>query len=202
MTTTQRDIVTATIKAAYPAAATADIREFLDHVEGLSPRTLAASTPGVTTADKVPAPAPKPAATLVAGEGERLVEVTDAVERTFDDTGVVLILTLRDAGNPDAEPIKTRFDAKAATRRKIAMAAMGLADGAAPADMIGRQAVVEVGPFTGRDGVERLGVNKWVTKAAMEKRTAPPATKGPSVVAGIGNRRTKPAPADDGDTGF
>jgi hypothetical protein len=149
----------------------------------------------VTTADRLPQPAPAsaPHAPPTPAEGQVLVEVADASEREWPDSGVVLSLTLFPVGEPDTT-IRCRFDQTREVVRGIAMRALGgLADGESVSALIGRRATVETRPYTGRDGVERLGVAKWITP--RKPRTA--STRPPAMT----NRKPE-MDADDGDIPF
>jgi hypothetical protein len=116
---------------------------------------------GITTADRLPPP--DPAALPAPAAGQVRVEVVEASEHEWPDTGLVLTLTLRMVDDPDAEAIRVRFDASRAVARRIAMDAIGgLEEGAEVSALVGRQAVVETRPYTTREGVERLGVAKWI----------------------------------------
>jgi hypothetical protein len=136
---------------------------------------------GITTADRLPTPAPATAlpAPPEPAEGQVRVEVVEASEREWPDSGVVLTLTLTRVDDPDAEPIRCRFDAMAGTRRRIALDALGgLADGEPVMALVGRQAVVEARPYTTREGVERVGVARWIVPRKPRQQTQrPPAVR-------------------------
>ena len=145
----------------------------------------------VTTADRIappgPSPLPEPAA------GQTRVEVIEASERDWPDSGLVLTLTLRLVDDPNAPEIRARFDASRAVARRIALDALGgIGDGEPLARLIGRQAIVETKPYTGRDGTERLGVAKWITpRKPRQTGQRPPAAK-----------RQKPDVGDEDDIPF
>lgn len=119
---------------------------------------------GITTADRLPAPLPSaaPPAAPESADGQVRVEVAQASEREWPDSGNVLSLVLFPVNDPDTT-IRVRFDQTREVPRRIALEALGgLADGQDASVLVGRQAVVETRPYTGRDGVERLGVAKWI----------------------------------------
>jgi hypothetical protein len=150
---TTRAVAAAMLRAAYPAAPADEIEAVLDRLAG--PRGP------LTTADRLapPAPASPPAPTA----SQVAVEVIEAAEREWPDSGLVLSLTLRRLDDFDAEPIKARFDQGRAVARQIAEKALGgLADGEPVTALVGRQAVVETRPYQTRDGEQRVGVAKWI----------------------------------------
>jgi hypothetical protein len=100
------------------------------------------------------------------------VEVVEASEREWPDSGLVLtlVLVLRLTDDPDVEPIRCRFDKAREVPRRIALQALGgLADGEDVSALVGRQAVVETKPYTTRDGGERLGVARWIVPRKPRK---------------------------------
>jgi hypothetical protein len=107
------------------------------------------------------------------------VEVIEASEREWPDSGLVMTLTLRLVDDPSGPEIRARFDASRAVARRIAMDALGgVADGEPLVTLVGRQAIVEAKPYTGRDGIERLGVAKWIVpRKPRTASTRPPATR-------------------------
>ncbi len=116
----------------------------------------------VTTADRIAPPGPSALPQPAAGQAR--VEVIEASEREWPDSGLVLSLTLRLVDDPNGPEIRARFDASRAVARRIALDALGgLGDGEPLARLIGRQAIVETKPYTGRDGIERVGIAKWIT---------------------------------------
>jgi hypothetical protein len=132
----------------------------------------------VTTADDLqpPAPASAPHTPPTPSEGQVLVEVFEASEREWPDSGVVLSLVLFPVDEPDTT-IRVRFDQAREVARNIAMRALGgLADGEPVSALVGRRATVETRPYTGRDGVERVGIAKWIpprkTRTASTRPTA------------------------------
>lgn len=145
----------------------------------------------ITTADRIAPPGPSPLPELAAGQAR--VEVIEASEREWPDTGLVLTLTLRLVDDPNGLEIRTRFDASRDVARRIALDALGgLGDGEPLTRLIGRQAIVETKPYTGRDGTERLGVAKWIVPKRPRKET--------QRAAPVRNR--KPATADEDDIAF
>jgi hypothetical protein len=151
--TIDRSAVAAALRLAAPQAPAfqldAAVDAALDHLGG-----------AVTTADRLPTPAhapPEPA------EGQVRVEVVEASEREWPDSGLVLTLVLRLTDDPDVEPIRCRFDKAREVPRRIALQALGgLADDEDVSALVGRQAVVETRHYTTRDGEERLGVARWI----------------------------------------
>ena len=129
---------------------------------------------GVTTADRLPQPTTH--ATPEPAEGQVRVEVVEASEREWPDSGVVLTLTLRAVDDPTIEPIHCRFDKAREVPRRIALQALGgIADGEPVSALVGRHAVVETRPYVGRDGIERVGVAKWIVPKKPRKASARPA---------------------------
>jgi hypothetical protein len=147
----------------------------------------------VTTADRLPPPAPAQTTPPEPAEGQMRVAVVEASEREWPDSGVVLSLTLRAVDDPTIEPIRCRFDTAREVPRRIALQALGgLADGEPVSALVGRQAVIEARPYTTREGVERLGVAKWIVPRKPRKASARPAVV----------RNRKPEAADDEDIPF
>jgi hypothetical protein len=154
--TVDRSALAAVLRLAAPQAPAfaldAAVDAALDHLGG-----------AVTTANHLPPPAPATTTPPEPTEGQVRVEVVDASEREWPDTGVVLTLTLRAVDDPTIEPIRCRFDKARDVPRRIALQALGgLADGEDVSALVGRQATVETRPYTTREGVERLGVAKWI----------------------------------------
>jgi hypothetical protein len=154
---TIRSIAAAALQAAYPGAPAAAIDAALDRLALVAiGGDLAAAGHAVTTAEQLPAtPAAKPAA------GEALVEVVDAYQRDFEDSGRVLIVTILPV-EPSGERIKVRFDQASGARRYAALRALGTHDDAEAAELVGLRGRVILSSFVGRDGVDRLGVARWV----------------------------------------
>lgn len=151
---------------------------------------------GVTTADRLPTPAPAaaPPAPPEPAAGQVRVEVAQASEREWPDSGVVLSLVLFPVDDPDTT-IRVRFDQTREVPRRIALEALGgLADGEPVSALVGRQAVVETRPYTGRDGTERLGVAKWIVprKPRQASQRAPT----------VRNRKPEAAATPDDDIPF
>jgi hypothetical protein len=181
-----RSALAAVLRLAAPLAPTfaldAAVDAALDHLGG-----------SVTTADRLPPPAPRPAvvppATPEPAEGQIRIEVTQASEREYPDSGVVLSLVLAPVNDPDTT-IRVRFDQTREVPRRIAMEALGgLADGEEVSALVGRQAVIETRPYVGNDGVERVGVAKWIVPRKPRKASQRPAAVRPR----------KPDAAVDGD---
>jgi hypothetical protein len=161
--TVDRSAVAAVLRLAAPQAPAfaldAAVDAALDHLGG-----------SVTTADRLPQPTPPSPA-----EGQVRVEVAQASEREWPDNGLVLSLVLFPVDDPDIT-IRVRFDRSRAIPRRIALEALGgLADGESVSALVGRQAVVETRPYVGRDGIERLGVAKWIVPKKPRKASARPA---------------------------
>jgi hypothetical protein len=147
----------------------------------------------VTTADRLPPPAPAQTTPPEPAEGQMRVAVVEASEREWPDSGVVLTLTLRAVDDPTIEPIRCRFDKARDVPRRIALQALGgLTDGEDVSALVGRQATVETRPYTTREGMERLGVAKWI----VPRKPRQPGQR-PAAV-----RNRKPAPPADEDIAF
>ena len=169
--TVDRSALAAILRLAAPLAPAfsidAAVDAALDHLGG-----------AVTTADRLPTPAPAsaPPTPPEPAEGQVRVEVVEASEREWPDSGVVLTLTLSRVDDPEAELIRCRFDKAGEVPRRIALQALGgLADGEDVSALVGRQAVVETKPYTTREGVERLGVAKWIVPRKPRTASARPA---------------------------
>lgn len=155
--TIARDAIAAVMRLAAPDAPVftldAAVDAALDQLAGAVTTADRLPTPRATT----PPPPPEPSA------GQIRVEVVDASEREWPDSGNVLTLVLSRVDDPAAEPIRCRFDQTREVPRRIALEALGgVADGEDVSALVGRQAVVETRPYTTRDGVERVGVAKWI----------------------------------------
>jgi hypothetical protein len=186
--TVDRSALAAVLRLAAPLAPAfsidAAVDAALDHLGG-----------AVTTADRPPTPAQAsaPPTPPEPTEGQVRVEVVEASEREWPDSGVVLTLMLRAVDDPTIEPIRCRFDKARDVPRRIALQALGgLADGEDVSALVGRQAVVETKPYTTRDGEERLGVARWIVQRKPRQPGQRPAA--------VKNR--KPAPPADEDIAF
>jgi hypothetical protein len=134
--------------------------------------------------DPVAAPAPvvmtpaaaAPAAPMTTGipagfsEGESPAVVSNAVERDYDDSGTVLMLTLTaDVGGEPVE-VRVRFDGNREAARAAAFRSCGLLAGSDPSMLIGKPCRVLLSPWTSSDGRSRLVVKRWI---APPKSAAP-----------------------------
>jgi hypothetical protein len=114
-------------------------------------------------------------------------EILSATERHFQDTGAVVLGTVEATIGDRREIIRFRIDKARSVVRKILFEAAGLAPDSEPEALAGKSVRVVLAPWTGRDGVERLVVRKWLP-AEPKPRAAKAAT--PAV---------KPAPAWERD---
>jgi hypothetical protein len=172
----------------------------------LAERDAAAPAPVVMTLAAA-APAPAARAGVPAGfvEGEYAAVVASAVERDYDDSGTVLLLTL--TADVDGEPVevRVRFDGQREAARAAAFRSCGLLAGSDPSMLIGKPCRVLLAPWTSSDGRARLVVKRWV---APPKSAAPAAPAAPraSVVKGCNTAKppksSKPAWESDSDIPF
>jgi hypothetical protein len=150
---------------------------------------VAAPAPVVMT---LAAAAPAARAGVPAGfsEGEYAAVVASAVERDYDDSGAVLLLTLTADVDGELVEVRVRFDGNREAARAAAFRSCGLLAGSDPAMLIGKPCRVVVAPWTSSDGRARLVVKRWV---------APPKSAAPAAPAAARSKSNKPAPpaADD-----
>ena len=159
-------------------------QERVEPVAAPAPMTLAASAPAPAATTGVPAG-------FV--EGEYAAVVSTAVERDYDDSGTVLMLTLTaDVGGEPVE-VRVRFDGNRAAARAAAFRSCGLVAGSDPSMLIGKPCRVLLSAWTATDGRSRLVVKRWI---APPKSAAPAA---PKSAATARHKSSKPAPpaADD-----
>jgi hypothetical protein len=148
--------------------------------------------------------APAPAATtgVPAGfvEGEYAAVVASAVERDYDDSGTVLMLTLTADVSGESVEVRVRFDGQREAARAAAFRSCGLLAGSDPAMLIGRACRVLLASWTSSDGRARLVVRRWVAPPKSAAPSAPTAPRA-SVVKGCNTSKppksSKPAWEDD-----
>jgi hypothetical protein len=182
--TTPRAIAAAVLQAAYPSARTTTINAVLDEL-ALAAVTvdIAATTPGVVTADELPrlvgdgvthvqvAEETSNSVLPVLDAGCEIVTVVRFWDRVWEDSGRVRTLLLSRA---DGSELKAKFDESRAATWKAACSALGCQPDDGWKFVQGQQAVVEVTDWTARDGSTKPIVRRWVARPgsprAVEKQ--------------------------------
>lgn len=158
---------------------------------------VAASAP-MTLAESAPAPAARAGVPAGFVEGEYAAVVASAVERDYDDSGTVLMLTLTaDVGGEPVE-VRVRFDGNREAARAAMFRSVGLLAGSDPSMLIGKPCRVLLSVWTATDGRSRLVVRRWI---APPKSAAPAAPRAPAVIRGCNAKPPKQArPEWEGDS--
>jgi hypothetical protein len=152
--------------AALEAACTVRALELADQ-ERVEPApvvmTLAASAPAPTTG-------------IPTGfqEGEFPAVVATAVERDYDDSGTVLLLTLTADVGGEPVGVRCRFDGNREAARTAAFRSCGQPTGSDPAQLIGRSCRVLLAAWSSSDGRSRVVVKRWIP---APKSAAPTASR-------------------------
>jgi hypothetical protein len=149
-------------------------------------------------------PAPAARAGVPAGfvEGEYAAVVASAVERDYDDSGAVLLLTL--TADVDGEPVevRVRFDGNREAARAAAFRSCGLLAGSDPAMLIGKPCRVLLAPWTSSDGRARLVVKRWVAPPKSAAPAAPAASRPAASALKFKAPPKSARPAWEGDDGI
>jgi hypothetical protein len=138
--------------------------------------------PAAAAAVAASSPAPM-APTAGVPDGDYSGTITQAMEREWPDSGLVLSVSCHVEIDGQTVEVKSRFDAGREIARKAMFRAAGLASGAAVEQLIGRPVRVEVGTWAPPGGgTPRPVVRRWL--AAAGTAPAPSAPRPPAVVKG------------------
>jgi len=118
-----------------------------------------AQTPPAAAA---PAPAAMTGVPQAFAEGEYAAVVATATQRSYDDSGDVLLISLTADVSGEPTEVRVRFDANREVARAAAFRSCGLPTGSDPAQLIGRSCRVLLAAWTSTEGRSRLVVRRWV----------------------------------------
>jgi hypothetical protein len=162
----------------------------------LAERDAAAPAPVVMTLAAA-APAPK-APTAGVPDGDYSGTITQASEREWPDSGLVLSVVVACEIDGAAVDVRARFTGDREVARKAMFRAAGLPSGAAVEQLIGKVVKVTLSTWSPPSGGSpRLVVRRWLAAAAQ----APAAPRAPSVIQGCNTKAPKSArPQWEGDS--
>jgi hypothetical protein len=153
----------------------------------------------------VAASSPAPMAPPDGGpDGDYSGTITQAMEREWPDSGLVLSVVCNVETAGQTLEVKSRFDAGREIARKAMFRAAGLPAGAAVEQLIGRPVRVTVGIWAPPGGgTPRPVVRRWL--AAAGTAPAPAAPRAPAVIQGCSARppkQARPEWENDSETSF